>query len=46
MAGSSREQARADEAERAKDGMLGVVLVLVPVTFLGIVAGILAVHGF
>lgn len=38
-----REQGLADEAERANDGMLGMVLVLVPVTFIAILVGILAV---
>ena len=40
---SRREQGLADEAERAKDGMLGTVLVLVPITFIAILVGILAV---
>jgi hypothetical protein len=36
-------RAQADAAEREDNGMLWTVLILVPVTFVGILVGILAV---
>jgi hypothetical protein len=40
---TSRAQAHADSAGRDDHGMLWTVLILVPVTFVGILAGIIAV---